>query len=185
MNIVDFLFPKQCIFCSRVGYDICPNCLRGLVSTLPTCCICKKINNNYWTHRECLNPPIQCFTGWYISKELRKSLRRKESVGIYSPHSFLLEILIKRLGIEKTLDRYSVREIASEDVITKRVNRNLAKELRRNNPNKKNYLYIGEYIDKECDIKKLIKRLPKGEPFTCKIVCLFDTTQSRDLCRVH
>jgi len=185
MKIIEFLFPKQCGFCSRVGFEICPDCLKRLVKTLPTCCICKRLNNGYWTHRQCLSTPIQCFTGWYMSEKIQNYLNRKKSAGIYSSHLLLLNKLIVRLGVDRNLNEYSIHQIVSTDITTNRLNRYLAKKIGDTDLSKSHFLLIGECIDRNTDVKQLIEELPHREPLICKIICIFEITQSKDLNHSH
>ncbi len=52
--MLNLLFPKECLVCSKVGDWLCPRCKKKLVQTLPQCYICKTISNQYNTHNSCL-----------------------------------------------------------------------------------------------------------------------------------
>jgi hypothetical protein len=175
MNIIDFLFPKQCIFCSRIGYEICPTCHTKLIRSLPSCCICKKISKDYWTHDECINGKIQCFTGWYISKDISSTLERRKSIGIYSTYLHLLNELIESFQLTEYIQNSTVLPIPSKDISTKKLNQYLSKTIHSGESNSLNLLFIGESVG---DVKDILKGLPLWKPFNIKILSLFTSTQS-------
>ena len=54
MGLLDFIFPKYCVNCKRVGDYICPNCFSYLsFDTKNICLICGKPSYNGLTHPKC------------------------------------------------------------------------------------------------------------------------------------
>lgn len=56
MNLLDFLFPKRCVNCGRVGKYICTDCRRLIVSIKPNehiCAMCGRLALDGITHPRC------------------------------------------------------------------------------------------------------------------------------------
>jgi len=179
MSLVNYLFPKQCVLCSRIGEDICNSCIKKLIHKLPSCYICKGLNNNYLTHHKCLEKPIQYFTGWYLSKDLEIKLRKKRLNSLFSIYEYLLRILILYLDIQNLVDSSYIYPILSSKKDEYRLNRFLAKKFNRYGKDKKSILYIGGY---ESDIQDTIDRtkgLHSKEPFDIYFLVLFELTPKR------
>lgn len=100
MNILDHIFPKECILCSRLGFDICDSCLKKIPHTVPSCCICNRVNSNYLTHDRCSCVKIQFFTGWCLTKDIESEVLKRTDAQIYSIFKYLLLVLIDYLSIE-------------------------------------------------------------------------------------
>ena len=158
MDIIDSIFPKQCIICSKVGEDICKNCLRKIPRCLPQCPICHKLNNGYYTHKKCCSKQIQCFTGWSITKEQENNFKQKISEGIISVYRYMLVNITLNLSIKETIRNSFVFPIYSKDYNNNTFNKILYKDLR--SYGKKQFLlYIGfnleniDFIIKESNNK--------------------------------
>lgn len=54
MDILDTLFPKSCTICSKHGNYLCDKCKKLFKKSLPECYICRRISQNYLTHKECM-----------------------------------------------------------------------------------------------------------------------------------
>jgi len=173
MNIFDYIFPKYCLICSRIGKDICDNCLKGIPHTLPSCCICKKLSNGYFTHKSCFEIPFQCFTGLYISNSLKLELERKSNLGIYSTHTYILDRIIEHFSLNSTLNRSNIYPIESDKKEVRVLNNILATRLKVSFKNKRDILLIGASIEN----KELLLQQVKGlctEPFNLRILVLFE-----------
>lgn len=170
MSIIDYLFPKQCLLCSRIGYDICPKCIVKISHSLPSCCICNNLNNDYHTHTYCSTTDIQCFTGWYLTKEVKQKIERKKQLQIYSVHRYLLGLLINYLNINNIITNSKILPLPTDDFKTERLNRYLARCIRGNNSN--NLLYIGEST-KDIDVLRKKKRLLLQKPQHLQVLVLF------------
>ena len=53
-EIVNFAMPSYCSVCGHVGDWVCKSCLSGLNDTLPECYACRRLSNDYMTHKRCL-----------------------------------------------------------------------------------------------------------------------------------
>ncbi|MDY0097100.1 MAG: hypothetical protein RBS01_02000 [Candidatus Dojkabacteria bacterium] len=175
MNIFEYIFPKQCIICSKVGNNICNSCIKDLPYTLPSCFICNKLNNGYYTHKDCLEEKIQCFTGWYLSEELRKNLKRQTDLGIYSTHTQLLEILISHLRLNEVVESSNIYPIKGDDKNEDILNMRLARSISKSEGIKSNTLLVGNRIVRKESLIEQVKGL-YTEPFHLRILILFEST---------
>lgn len=173
MSIVEKIFPKQCLICSRIGFEICPKCLVKIPHSLPSCCICNNINNNYLTHRYCTDLSIQCFTGWYISKEIKYKLQRKKDLQIYSVHKFLLNTLINYLSISELTKSSTIYALPTNELKSKRLNTALARSLKRGKGD--GLLFVGGEIESIEFLKKEKGLLLKKSPHL-QVLTLFTQT---------
>jgi predicted amidophosphoribosyltransferase len=104
MNIVDVIFPRQCVLCSRINNLICTRCLKKLIKTLPTCGVCLKVSTNYLTHTRCqreLPYPIQhIYTGWYKTVDRERVFATYKENEIYEHYTYLISELIREKKLE-------------------------------------------------------------------------------------
>ena len=98
MNLIDFFFPKQCIICSKVGFEICDKCLTKIPKALPTCLICRKISNKGLIHKRCLetDKEIRWIRGWSLLKKYISIFKSKKKNCLFSVYALLLDILLTR-----------------------------------------------------------------------------------------
>ena len=172
MLLINSIFPKQCVFCSKIGEDICNNCLKKIPHSLPQCPICHKLNNGYYTHKKCSSKPIQCFTGWSISREQEFKLKQKASKGITSVYRYLLRNMISYLQIEEIVKNSFILPIHSEDHTIYTLNNTLCKEFKSHG--KKQYMLLVGFSIEEIDwVIKETKTTPKYTEI--KILTLFNT----------
>jgi len=54
MDILDLIFPKQCLECKKRGEYICETCLNKLPSIKQTCPVCQRASIDGFTHPKCL-----------------------------------------------------------------------------------------------------------------------------------
>lgn len=103
MSLIDIFFPKQCIICSRVGFDICDRCFTKLSKALPTCFVCRKISTNGRVHRSCLDTDnrVTYIQGWKISQRYNALFEEKKNKNIYSIYTYLLQYILDRYKIKK------------------------------------------------------------------------------------
>ncbi len=173
MKLIDCIFPKQCLICSRIGEDICNHCLKGLTRTLPSCCICNKISNNYLTHPNCSNYHIQYFTGWYLTKDIETSLMRKKNYHLYSTYDLLLNNLINYLKIQDLINISNIYPIPSENKNDYLLNNHLSRKIAKKVNKVKNILFVGEYLSDTQNIINKTKGLSIKEPLNVHILVLF------------
>ena len=165
MCIINRIFPKQCIICSKVGEDICTNCLKKLPRYLPQCPICHKLNNGYYTHKNCYSKQIQCFTGWSISKELE--IKLKQNIFTYKD---LLTNMISYLSAQEMIKESLIIPLYSKDPIIFDINKAICKDLR--SYGKKQYILLTGFNLE--DIDSQLKSIPTSNRHTeIKILTLF------------
>lgn len=56
MDILDFIFPKECLKCKRKGKYICDRCLGKLPPVKQICPVCQKASIDGFTHPICIKP---------------------------------------------------------------------------------------------------------------------------------
>lgn len=56
MDILDFIFPKECLECKSNGKYICVKCLTKLPSVKQVCPVCQKPSIDGFTHPKCTKP---------------------------------------------------------------------------------------------------------------------------------
>jgi len=173
MKLIDYIFPKQCLICSRIGEDICNHCLKGLPHTLPSCCICNKLSNNYLTHTNCSIYNIQYFTGWYLTKDIETSLIRKKEYHLYSAYDFLLNNLIAYLKIEDLIYSSHIYPIPSQNKDDFCLNNHLSRRIPRTGNKGENILFIGETLPDIQNVLNKAKGLSIKEPLNIHILVLF------------
>lgn len=175
MNILNQIFPKQCLICSRVGFDICDRCINSFSYTLPYCCICKKLSNKYWTHTYCFSKNIQCFSGWYDSLEYGYLFENRVNQGTYSTHVYMLNILIKRFHLEEYVSKAMIYHIECSNRRESALNMFLKKSLNKyQKKDPKHILFVGNRLE---DIKllKIKNERVFKKPSNIKILTLFTT----------
>lgn len=98
MNLIDIFFPKQCIICSRVGFDICNQCLTKIPKALPTCLLCNKVSNNGYIHKHCfdIEKDIYWIHGWNLLRKYKNIFNSKRENNLFSVYKLLLEELFNR-----------------------------------------------------------------------------------------
>jgi len=73
--MIHFLFPPECLVCSKTGSLLCQKCQKDLKPTLPSCYVCKKLSNNFATHPGCLkNSSLEKVVTFFKYNECSKRL---------------------------------------------------------------------------------------------------------------
>lgn len=170
MNLLDFIFPKECIICSKVGEDLCDSCIKNISHTLPSCPICNKLSKEYMTHPECNTYQIQFYTGWYLTKDIEYIFLKKRDSHIYSPYLYLLKNLIQYLKINEIVYSSNILPILSQDKRDTELNLYLVKHISNRDYIKKDTLYIG-WLQSES--YEYMKRLPKRESSKIRFLTIF------------
>lgn len=175
MSLIEFIFPNQCIMCSKVGKNICENCIKKIPRCPPLCPICGKVSNGYTIHGDCSNNISTGYTGWYISKEIQLKLEEKMRKGIYSTHIYFLNNLLNYLNLWEEFNGSLILPLNSEDRDISKLNTFLSKSIS-NSKKKNNVIYIGcSWEGREIkDVKK--KGSLKKRPSQCKVFTLFRYT---------
>ncbi|GEM_PF-2565323 len=174
MKLVDFIFPRQCLICSKVGEEICDSCMKRIPHALPSCCICRKLSNRSRTHTKCNDIPIQYFAGWYLTKEIESKLNKKKQYHIYSVYEYLIIKLIRYLDIKNLIANSKIFPIPTHKKNDYLLNSFLCNSIGREKERNTNVVFVGEYLT---DVKKIVentKGLHMKEPFNIYILVLFE-----------
>ncbi len=180
MTLLDYIFPKMCVVCSKVGKDICDNCIKKLTHTLPCCAICNKVNKGYISHDSCFNIKISFYTGWYLDKNIEYILSSKNLQSSFSFYTYLFDILVNYINIEQIVQNSYALPIYSEDIKENMINKHLVNHIKSNNKNKGNTLFIGYTYNQNNTIVNNIKRLPTRESSSVKFLTLFKPIQLQE-----
>lgn len=154
MNLVDILLPKQCILCSRVGFDICNQCLTKIPKALPNCLICNKLSNHGLIHQRCLDidKEIYWIRGWNPLKNNLTVFENKKKNNLFSIYTFLLEDMLERFD---TLEKTSQIQTITNSLL----DRDLSKKLHFNT-HSDSLCFVGEKIENKEDLITRIKQTP-------------------------
>ncbi len=97
--MLDFLFPKECLVCSKTGLWLCKTCQKNLVPTLPNCFVCKKLSNNFETHNSCLKKDSlkSVVTFWKYNEYSKKLVHNFKYKNRYRVGDFLFSLFEKKL----------------------------------------------------------------------------------------
>lgn len=176
MVLTDIFFPKQCIVCSRIGFEICDKCITHITRSLPKCMVCGKINTKGDTHLLCsknLSFKLSYIQGWDIPYDIYMNFRRKRDLSIYSTHKYLLEDLLERSNIQNKLfrvipiqnnpiDRFLVSHVYSDS-------------------NSKHLCVVGENIpDRYQLIQRLEKYVTTNRLEDVLVISLFNCLEEQD-----
>jgi len=106
--MLDFLFPKECLVCSKTGLWLCKTCQKNLYPTLPNCYMCKKLSNNFKTHSQCVkaNSLESVITLWKYnecSKKLIHNFKYKNRFQVGNFLFSLFESKLKKINFENSL----------------------------------------------------------------------------------
>ncbi len=106
--MLNLLFPKECLVCSRTGLWLCKTCQKRLYPTLPNCYICKKLSNDFKTHSQCLKKDSfeSVITFWKYnecSKKLIHNFKYKNRFQIANFIFSLFENKLKNINFKKSL----------------------------------------------------------------------------------
>ncbi len=99
MDILDILFPKSCVICSKHGDYLCNRCKKLFKRTLPECYICRKISPQYLTHNYCKREfSLDSVIVLWEYNELSSTILKKYKYGgVYDVRITLLNIVRERL----------------------------------------------------------------------------------------
>jgi predicted amidophosphoribosyltransferase len=113
MDILDWIFPKRCVFCGSFGSYLCPTCFSFLSFDVKNfCLVCKKPSFNGLTHPLCKRKFTidGCFSAVAYNRVVRKlvlSFKKKPYIsdlkGILS--ELMYESLIQNEQFEKELSK--------------------------------------------------------------------------------
>ncbi len=97
--MLDFLFPKECLVCSKTGSWLCNRCKKKLLATLPNCYICKKLSNGYFTHKDCKKSSClnQVITLWKYNEVSKKLIHNFKYKNRFRVGNFLFSLFEEKL----------------------------------------------------------------------------------------
>ncbi len=106
--MISLLFPKECLVCSKTGLWLCKICQKHLFSTLPNCCVCKKLSNGFETHAGCLkeNSFKSIVTFWKYNEYSKKLVHNFKYKHRYRVGEFLFSLLepkLRKINFEDSL----------------------------------------------------------------------------------
>ena len=171
MDIFKFLFPQQCIICSKVGHCICNSCIKKLPRCLPSCPVCGLLSNDYLIHSKHRSTLCYGYTGWCIPNSLKVRLDSNIEKGLYSTHLFLLEDLIHYLKLKDRISFSDILPIYSERKDIMRLNTALAKSLSKDRGSN-TLLLIGNSWEDE-GVKVSIEKGPLKKKSSYSVLTLF------------
>jgi len=100
MDILDILFPKSCVICSKHGDYLCNRCKKLFKKSLPECYICRKISPNYLTHKKCakISSLDSVAVLWEYNELSSTVLKKYKYGGVLDIEDTFLELIEKRLS---------------------------------------------------------------------------------------
>jgi competence protein ComFC len=101
----DLLFPTVCINCGKSGDYLCTVCKKKLKNNLPECYQCRRISNQYKTHKKCNKYRIDnVFVGWKYDSITKKILSQYKYKYAYKLSKILADLLIKQIKSTRFID---------------------------------------------------------------------------------
>jgi ComF family protein len=107
-NILDSLFPKSCIICSRKGTYLCNRCKKLFKRNLPECYLCRRISPNYKTHKKCIDQKCiaqkskgyldNAFVSWEYNSLTSDLLKKYKYRYVYDMSKTLSEFFIESVS---------------------------------------------------------------------------------------
>jgi predicted amidophosphoribosyltransferase len=154
MVLIDYIYPKQCIFCSRIGNTLCLECKSKFLRTLPTCYLCSKLSKDFLPHTHCKEGrstyASHCYTGWYLTETIESKLSMFKENGICGLYKELVCDIIKFRKLESILQHsiiYPLKTTSSRDThLNNYLAKTLSEEYRGGIKNK--IIYVGEKLSK-------------------------------------
>ena len=103
MDILDLIFPKECLECKSKGKYICDKCLSKLPAVKQICPVCQKASIDGFAHPKCLKP--QSLDGLIVLWPYKGVIRRAI---ISLKYKFVKEISeeLSNLVLQKTKDLF-------------------------------------------------------------------------------
>ncbi len=172
MSLIEFLFPDQCVVCSKIGDTICSDCIKKISRCPPSCPICGRVSGYYYIHKRCHQELSQGFTGWYLSESLKNQLDKKVNRGVFSTHFYLLNNLINYLHLNEIIKDSYILPLYSEDKNRYALNCSLSKNITQKG-DKNSILFIGNSWEEINNTITYGKGLPIKKPLYLRTLLLF------------
>lgn len=106
MSLLDFLFPKRCVQCGKIGSYICPNCFSYLsFDTKTLCLVCQRTTVDGLTHPGCLRK--YAIDGSFSAIPYNKTAQKLIYSFKYKPYlsdlkNFLGDLLFEKLSQDES-----------------------------------------------------------------------------------
>lgn len=99
MGILDFIFPKRCVSCKKLGDYICLTCKKKIIFlNNQVCPVCRKCAIDGYTHPKCKTP--LGLDGFYVSAKFDGVVRKAIHVLKYKYVSDVAKCLIENLWVQ-------------------------------------------------------------------------------------
>ncbi len=109
INVLDFIFPKRCVQCKKVGDYLCPDCFSYLSFDVKSLClVCQRPVPDGLTHRACLKKYTinGCFSAIPYNKTAKKLIYNfKYKPYLSSLNTFLGDLLCEALTQNESFNR--------------------------------------------------------------------------------
>ena len=108
-SILDIIFPKYCLICSKLGSTLCPYCKRKLILSIPECYKCRRLSPKYKTHECCIEEDslISIFYAWQYNKKSSSLIKTFKYRGAYSIGIDIAELFTERILASGFLEQFS------------------------------------------------------------------------------
>lgn len=118
MNVLDFLFPKRCVQCGKVGSFLCSNCFSYLSFDSPTfCLICRRPSVDSLTHPGCLRR--YSIDGYFSSIPYNKTAQKLIYNFKYKPYLSSLSEFLGDLIYESLIQNEVFQRVLKNQEIKK------------------------------------------------------------------
>lgn len=116
MGIFDYLFPKYCVSCKKLGSYICPDCFSFIsFNSRSTCLVCQNPSIDGLTHPKCLTK--YSIDGAFSSLEYKGTVKKLLYVFKYKPFVSDLNKTLCDLFYEGIIQNEEFNRVLNEDFI--------------------------------------------------------------------
>lgn len=110
MNLLDFLFPKRCINCKKIGEYLCPSCFSYIsFNENSICLVCNRPSFDGKTHPGCKNK--YSIDGSFSALEYKKTVKKLIYQFKYKPYLSDLKSVLVDLFYESLIQDYNFYNI--------------------------------------------------------------------------
>lgn len=116
MGLLDFLFPKYCVNCKKLGSYLCPNCFAYLsFDVSDICLVCKRQSFNGLTHPRCLSK--YAIDGAFSALNYKGVAKKLVYKFKYKPHLTDLQTVLSDLFYEALIQKEEFNSILNQQPI--------------------------------------------------------------------
>lgn len=175
MSLLDLIFPKQCILCSKIGSYICKDCLKNIPRTLPSCCICNRLSPGNLTHHGCSDIEIRYYCGWYLNKNLKIEIDKRKIQGFYLIYLELFYLLLEYLKISNILEASTIIPFKTNIKVDFGINKYIVSNYKRKKRSKEKIVFVTGNSVSKGEVLLNIKGLRISKPFEIYLISIFQT----------